>query len=54
MYRFRLQIVYARADSRQKREAFEKAYVDLNPHTAKIKSWEKDSNLLEWLKNLKK
>jgi len=46
--------VYARADSRQKREAFEKAYVDLNPNTAKIKSWEKDSNLLEWLKNLKK
>jgi len=46
--------VYARADSRQKREAFEKAYVDLNPNTAKIKFWEKDSNLLEWLKNLKK
>ncbi len=46
--------VYARADSKQKREAFEKAYVDLNPNTVKTKSWEKDSNLLEWLKNLKK
>jgi integrase/recombinase XerD len=46
--------VYARADSRQKREAFEKAYVDINPSAAKIKSWEKDGNLLEWLKNLNK
>jgi site-specific recombinase XerC len=46
--------VYARADSKQKREAFEKAYVDLNPNAAKAKSWEKDANLLEWLKNLKK
>ncbi len=46
--------VYARADSKQKRGAFEKAYVDLNPNTVKTKSWEKDSNLLEWLKNLKK
>lgn len=46
--------IYARADSRQKREAFEKAYVDLNPKATKTKSWEKDNNLLEWLKNLKK
>ena len=46
--------VYARADSKQKREAFEKAYVDLNPSLAKTKSWEKDDNLLEWLKSLKK
>lgn len=45
--------IYARSDSKQKREAFEKAYVNLNPET-KIKSWEKDNNLLEWLKNLKK
>ena len=45
--------VYARADSRQKRETFEKAYVDLNPSAAKTKSWEKDGNLLEWLKSLK-
>ncbi len=46
--------VYARADSRQKREAFEKAYVDLNPNVAKTKHWEKDGNLLNWLKSLKK
>lgn len=46
--------VYARADSKQKREAFEKAYVDLNPTTTKTKSWEKDGNLLEWLRGLKK
>ncbi|MBU0487971.1 MAG: site-specific integrase [Patescibacteria group bacterium] len=45
--------VYARADSKQKREAFEKAYVDLNPNVNKTKSWEKDSNLLDWLKKLK-
>lgn len=46
--------VYARADSRQKREAFEKAYIDLNPSADKTKYWENDSNLLDWLKSLKK
>lgn len=46
--------VYARADSKQKREAFEKAYIELNPHADKSKSWEKDGNLLDWLKSLKK
>jgi integrase/recombinase XerD len=44
--------VYARADSRQKREAFEKAYIDITPGIAKTKSWENDDNLLDWLKNL--
>ena len=53
MYLFK-QRTYARADSKQKREAFEKAYVDINPNVNKTKSWEKDDNLLEWLKNLKK
>ncbi len=46
--------VYARADSRKKREAFENAYVDLNPNVAKTKHWEKDGNLLNWLKSLNK
>ena len=46
--------VYARADSKQKREAFEKAYIDLNPGAEKSKSWEKDDKLLQWLKSLKK
>lgn len=46
--------VYARADSRQKREAFEKAYVDINPAGTKTKSWERNNNLLDWLKSLEK
>ena len=46
--------IYARSDSRQKREAFEKAYVDINPGATKTKSWEQDGNLLLWLKSLKK
>jgi len=46
--------VYARADSKQKREAFEKAYVETKPEASKTKSWEKDGNLLDWLKSLKK
>jgi len=44
--------IYARADSKQKREALEKAYVDLIPESDKEKSWENNSSLLEWLKNL--
>jgi site-specific recombinase XerD len=46
--------VYARADSKQKRAAFEKVYVEMKPEKSKDKSWEKDNTLLEWLKNLKK
>lgn len=46
--------IYARADSKQKRAAFEKAYVEMKPEESKTKSWEKDGNLLEWLRNLKK
>lgn len=45
--------IYARADSKQKREAFEKAYEEMKPEESKLKSWEKDPNLLEWLKSLK-
>jgi site-specific recombinase XerD len=44
--------IYARADSKQKREAFEKAYVDLVPENAKTREWEKSQNLLDWLKSL--
>lgn len=44
--------IYARADSKQKREALEKAYVDVIPESDKEKSWENNSPLLEWLKNL--
>lgn len=40
--------IYARADSKQKRKALEKAYVNVNPNeTAK---WTKNENLMMWLK----
>jgi integrase/recombinase XerD len=44
--------VYARADSKQKRDALEKAYVDVIPEKDKLKSWENDGALLAWLKEL--
>lgn len=40
--------IYARADSKQKREASEKAYVNVNPDEEPM--WTKDANLLTWLK----
>jgi site-specific recombinase XerD len=46
--------VYARADSKQKREALEKAYVKLVPETDKECEWEKNQNLLGWLKSLQR
>ena len=44
--------VYARADSKQKREALEAAYVDIVPQSQDIALWEKDSQLKSWLKSL--
>lgn len=41
--------VYARADSKQKREAIEKAYTDLTP--TGTPSWHQNDNLLQWLKD---
>lgn len=41
--------IYARADSKQKREALEKAYVNVNPDEEPI--WTKDANLITWLKS---
>jgi site-specific recombinase XerD len=46
--------VYARADSKQKREALEKAYTNLLPESDKTRQWEKNQNLLEWLKGFRK
>jgi len=47
--------VYARADSKQKREAIEAAYVDVMPQiNESMRSWEKDSKLKSWLKSLGK
>lgn len=40
--------IYARADSKQKRDALEKAYVNVNPNEEPI--WTKDANLITWLK----
>jgi site-specific recombinase XerD len=42
--------IYARADSKQKREAIEKAYVDVAP--SQKPAWENNENLLSWLKSL--
>lgn len=44
--------IYARADSKLKREALEKAYLELVPENAKKREWEKNQDLLNWLKNL--
>lgn len=46
--------IYARADSKAKREALEKAYTDLTPNRESDKSWESNKNLRDWLKGLKK
>ena len=41
--------IYARADSKQKREAIEKAYVNIIKK--ETPAWIENNNLLEWLKN---
>ncbi len=46
--------VYARADSKQKREAIEAAYSEVLPKQLDMASWEKDSELMTWLKKLGK
>ena len=43
--------VYARVDSKQKREAIEKAYADVIKKEEPL--WANNDNLLEWLKNFK-
>jgi len=40
--------IYARADSKQKREAIEKVYVNVTPQQES--RWTQDDNLLTWLK----
>ena len=44
--------IYARADSKSKREALEKAYVDVIKTNTKESSWAKSSKLKEFLKGL--
>jgi len=41
--------IYARVDSKQKREAIEKAYIAVSPDVNPL--WVNDENLLEWLKS---
>ena len=43
--------IYARVDSKQKREAIEKAYVGIIKK--ETPSWIKNDNILEWLKSFK-
>jgi len=44
--------IYARADSKQKREALESVYVDVIPEKNKERSWEKSHTLRDFLKSL--
>lgn len=44
--------VYARADSKAKRMALEKAYSDIGMSEPMVKSWEKDPKLKDFLKSL--
>ncbi len=46
--------IYARADSKAKREALENAYSNLTPNNDSEKSWERNKNLRDWLKGLNK
>jgi site-specific recombinase XerD len=46
--------VYARADSKLKREALEAAYINILPANTSEGSWENDSQLKVWLKGLGK
>ena len=46
--------VYLRADSKQKREALEKAYTDMIPDKTKDGEWQKNVTILDWLKGLQK
>ena len=41
--------IYAKVDSRQKREAIEKAYTDVTPKESP--AWQQNHDLLDWLKN---
>lgn len=44
--------IYAKADSKQKREAIEMAYIDVTPNEEP--QWQENENLLTWLKSFTK
>ena len=45
--------IYARADSKMKREALENAYTELKSDELDYFAWEEDKKLLSWLQNLR-
>lgn len=45
--------IYARADSKMKREALERVYQNVQPTPQESALWMQDGTLLEWLKSLK-
>ena len=44
--------IYARVDSKAKRDELEKAYMNLNPNTRSTRELERNKNLCKWLKGL--
>lgn len=42
--------IYARAGSKSKREALERAYQGTTPKPPTDRQWERDKDLLDWLK----
>lgn len=44
--------IYAKTDSKQKRDAIEKAYVDVSPNEEPV--WQNNDNLLTWLRSFNK
>ena len=46
--------IYAKADSKLKREALEQSYISVNPLTSSSPIWEDDKDLKDWLINLGK
>ena len=46
--------IYARADSKAKKKKKKKAFTNLTPNKSFDKAWERNQNLRDWLKGLKK
>lgn len=43
---------YARADSKAKLEALEKAYIDINPNLNSDREWERSKDMRDWQRSL--
>ncbi len=46
--------IYAKVDSKQKRESIEKNYIDVTPTSSNEPIWENNDDLLNWLKSFNK